>query len=150
MRWGNCLNYAKNTDISLDQIYLWRLQENILKYYSLNIFKGITIGFNHGPQMTSESLASLSDGKCLRYLCLQFIFRVGLSFNCAPHIKGVAIWWVREPDVKDEVVAEIFSQPTLGSFACVAWRRVQLLDAGSASSHLINPTPPPLGIWCWV
>ena len=36
-----------NTDISLSQIYLWKFNENILKYYTLDLFK--EIGFNHGP-----------------------------------------------------------------------------------------------------
>ncbi len=51
-----------NTDISFYQIYLPKLHKNILKYYRLNLFKEIAIGFNHGLQMTSESLASLLDG----------------------------------------------------------------------------------------
>ena len=33
-----------NTDISLHQIYLSKLHENILKYY---LFKEITIGFDY-------------------------------------------------------------------------------------------------------
>ena len=48
-----------NTDISLYQI---KLHENILKYWGLDLFKEITIGFNHDQKMTSESLASFSDG----------------------------------------------------------------------------------------
>ena len=35
-----------NTDISLYQIYLSKLYENILKYYRLCLFKEIAIGFN--------------------------------------------------------------------------------------------------------
>ena len=35
-------------------------------------------------------------------------------------IKGIAILVVRQPDVRDDVVAEIFSQPRLGSPAYVA------------------------------
>ena len=51
-----------NTDISLYLIYLPKLYENILKYYRLNSFKEISIGFNHGLQTTSKSPANLSDG----------------------------------------------------------------------------------------
>ena len=53
---------GNNYDISLYQIYLPKLYENILKYYRLNLFKEIPIGFNHSLQITSESPATLSDG----------------------------------------------------------------------------------------
>ena len=56
-----CKN-ENNIDISLYQIYLPKWHENIMKYYRLNSFKEITIGFNHSLQMTSESPASLSNG----------------------------------------------------------------------------------------
>ena len=46
-----CKN-KNNTDFSLDQKYLLKLHENILKYYWLNLFKETAIGL----QMTSESL----------------------------------------------------------------------------------------------
>ena len=46
-----------NTDISLYQIYLPKLPEN-MKYFRLNLFKEIAIGFN---QTTLESPANLSD-----------------------------------------------------------------------------------------
>ena len=48
------------TDNSLYQIYLLNLQKNILKYYRLNLFKEIAIGFNHSFQMTLEHPASLT------------------------------------------------------------------------------------------
>ena len=51
-----------NIDISLYQIYLPKLHENILKYLRLNLFKEITIGFNASLQTTSESPASISNG----------------------------------------------------------------------------------------
>ena len=86
-----------NTDISLYLIHLQKLQENILKYSRLNLFKEITIGF----QMILESLAYLSDsllGKCCNYPRLQFLFGVAhnfvaLSINYTPHrvIKEIAI-----------------------------------------------------------
>ena len=50
-----------NIDISLYQIYLPKLHENILKYFRLNLFREITISFNHGLRTTSELPASLSD-----------------------------------------------------------------------------------------
>ena len=41
--------YENNTDISLNLIiYLPKLHKNILKYYRLNLYNEITIGFNHG------------------------------------------------------------------------------------------------------
>ena len=66
---------------------------------------------------------------------------VGLSFNCTPQrvIKGITIWGVGQQDVRGDVVTEIFSQPTLGALACVAWCRVLLPDVGSSSSNLFNP-----------
>ena len=51
----------KNTDISFYQIYLPKLHKNIFKYYRLNLFKEITIDFNHDLLMTLVSPASLSD-----------------------------------------------------------------------------------------
>ena len=48
-----------NTHISLCQIYLPKLKENIFAY-RLNYFREIVISFNNGLQTTSESLASLS------------------------------------------------------------------------------------------
>ena len=41
--------------------YLSKLHENILKYYRSNLFKEITINFNHDLQITSESPASFSN-----------------------------------------------------------------------------------------
>ena len=43
------------------------------------------------------------------------------------------------PDVRADVVAEIFLQPALGSPACVAWRRVSLPDVGPSSSCPLDP-----------
>ena len=43
------------TEISLYQIYQPKLHENIKKFYRLNLFKEIAIGFNNGLQTTSES-----------------------------------------------------------------------------------------------
>ena len=50
-----------STDISLYQIYLRKLYENILKHYGLDLIKEITSGFTHGLLMTSDSPASLFD-----------------------------------------------------------------------------------------
>ena len=43
-----------NTDISICiyQICLPKLHKNILKYYGLDLFKEIAIGFHHGSQTT--------------------------------------------------------------------------------------------------
>ena len=51
-----------NTDISFYQIYLPKLYESILKYYRLNLFKEIPIGFNHSPQITLKSPTGLFRG----------------------------------------------------------------------------------------
>ena len=40
-----------NTDTSLYQVYLPKLHENILKYYRLNLFKEITMGFNRNRNL---------------------------------------------------------------------------------------------------
>ena len=48
-----------NANISLYQIYLPKLYLNFWKYYGLNLFKEIAIGFNF--QMTLESPVSLFD-----------------------------------------------------------------------------------------
>ena len=142
-----------NTDISLYQIYLPKLHENISKYYRLNLFEEIAPGFSHCFEMSSESPANLSDGlfvwigKCHSYPCLQSIFCVAWTFLvfCSPlpptHIiiKGIAIGRVRRPNVKGDAIAENFWQPKLGSPACVAWRRVLLPDVGSSNSHSLDP-----------
>ena len=36
-----------NIEISLYQIYLSKLNKNILKYYRLNLFKEVAVGFKH-------------------------------------------------------------------------------------------------------
>ena len=75
-----------DTDISLYQIYLPKLLENILKFYRLDLFKEIAICFNHGHQTTSESPESISDGllvnigKWCLYLCFHFVPGVAWSF----------------------------------------------------------------------
>ena len=51
-----------NDSISLYQIYLPKLHENILKYSRLNLFKEITTGYNHVFQMTLGSPARISSG----------------------------------------------------------------------------------------
>ena len=49
----------QNKSVSLYQIYLPKLHENILKYYKLDLLKEITIGFNYILQTTLESPAWL-------------------------------------------------------------------------------------------
>ena len=53
-------------------------------------------------------------------------------------MKEIVIWWVGQSDVRDDVVTEIFLQPTLGSAACVAWHSVPLPVVGSSNSHPLN------------
>ena len=100
-----------HTDIPLYDFA--KLYENVLKYYSLNLFKEITSGFNHGLQTKSESPASFFDvdlvkiNKYWRYPCLQLIFGVAQNFvgpllNCVPHllIKRVTIWGDQWLDIR--------------------------------------------------
>ena len=63
------------------------------------------------------------------HLVMVWIF-IDLSLNCIPHIiiKEIPIWQDKQSDIRANKVSEIFSQPKLGSSACVAWRRVLLLD----------------------
>ena len=56
-----------NTDISLYQIYLPKLNENIFKCNRLNLFKEFVTGFKKGLQTTLESPASVSNGLCLNW-----------------------------------------------------------------------------------
>ena len=56
-----CIN-ENNAALSLYEGDLPKLSENILKCYRLNLFQEIVISINHGPQLTIESPASLSDG----------------------------------------------------------------------------------------
>ena len=56
--WVNSrLNYE---DISRYHIYLPKVLENVLICNWLDLFKVLATGFNHGLQMTSESIARLS------------------------------------------------------------------------------------------
>ena len=59
-----CKN-ENNFDISLYQIYQPKSQENILKYYRLNLFKENIIEFNDSHQITLESPARFFD--CLNW-----------------------------------------------------------------------------------
>ena len=63
-----------------------------------------------------------------------------LLLNDIPQIitKETAIWKVRRPDVRCDVVAMIFSQPTLGSTAYMAWRRFFLPDIESSNNQSLN------------
>ena len=51
----------------------------------------------------------------------------------------MAIWGVRRPDVRADVVAEIFSQSRPNSPACVKWRKVLLPVVVSFKSHPPDP-----------
>ena len=140
----------RNTDISLYQLHLPKLYKNILKYYRLNSFKEIAIGFNHGLHTTLGFLADVSDGsfvlfgRCSPYLCLQFILSVSenlfaLSHNRTPHINKVAgIRGTRRPYVWGDMVSEIAWQPTLGSPTWFVWCRDLLLDVGFSICHPLD------------
>ena len=54
------LKNKNNTGISLNQTYLPKLEENILKYYRLKLFKEIAIISYHSLHTTLESPDSLS------------------------------------------------------------------------------------------
>ena len=121
-----------------------------MKCYWLDSFKEIIIGFNQGPQMTSEFpdvFPTVSLFKLVNVVMyLQFIFGVAWGFvylpvDCASH----TIWRVRRPDVRTDVdtnfpttstgfsclcgmaqelmLTQIFWQPALVSPACVAWHK---------------------------
>ena len=49
------------SDISLYQVYLPKSSENIFKYYRLDLYNEIRIGFKQALQMTSKFSASLSN-----------------------------------------------------------------------------------------
>ena len=60
----------------LETYWMHHVHENILKYYTLNLFKEITIGFSHSLQMTLQSPAMfVLIGKCYCYLGFQLIFQ---------------------------------------------------------------------------
>ena len=71
-----------NTDISLYQIYIQILNEIILIYYCLNLFKKNFLGLNHSLQTILKSSVTLSSsllvwfGKWYQYSFLNFIFWV--------------------------------------------------------------------------
>ena len=53
--------------------------------------------------------------------------------------KGTPILEVRRPDVRGDMIAEVFSQPTLASRACESWHKVLLPDVKYSSSHPLDP-----------
>ena len=71
----------------------------------------------------------------VHFLVLHWILLV--SHSTVPHtiIMRFTTRWVRQPNVRGDVVAEIFWQLILDFPACVAWRRVLYLDVGSSSSQ---------------
>ena len=75
---------------------------------------------------------------------LSLVLHGVLLVSCStapPHIiiKGIAIGDVRQPNVRSNVVTEIFLQSKLDSPACMAWYKVLLPGVRSSSSHPINP-----------
>ena len=124
---------SNNADISFYQVYLPNLHDKILKYYRLNLLKEIAISFNHGLQMSSESPQAFPIFSLFKLVNSAIILAfssshgvawifIDLSLNHMTHIiiNGIAIWGVRQPDVRNDVVEEILIQPRLGSPACVA------------------------------
>ena len=97
--------------------------------------KHIITGFNHSPQITSESAVGLSDGLLVKickfypYSYLQFIFGVTRGFIgiVLMIIKGIVIWGVRGLDVWGDVVAEILLL-RLVSPPWMEWCRVRWAD----------------------
>ena len=75
-------------------------------------------------------------------IILAFSSFLGLSLaQPCPHviIMEIAIRRVRLSNFRGDVVADILSQLTLGSLACVALRRVLLPDIGSSNSYFLDP-----------
>ena len=146
------LNYTK-MKITLTS-HFSKLVENILKYYWLNLFKEIAIGFNHSLQMTRESPASLSDGLSLPsvhlWCCKEFCF----SLACYTIIKG--------PDIKGNAITEFFSKQFYFKQFSLEWLQVLLLrirvDLGVMSIKEYSAYPKALAllephyqiVWCHI
>ena len=116
-----------------------------------NILKYSIIGFNHSRQMSSESLASLSDGLLVQInKMLLFSFGAALFFffvcfffclllNHAPHtiIKRITIRGVRWPDLRSYMVAEIF-----GLIAKIGFSYLYGMLKKTVAIHRIWQQPP--------
>ena len=76
----------------------------------------------------------------LVYNCLHssFVLHWVLLVSCSTHSQRIAIWGVVQPDVRDDVVVEIFWQPSLVSPTHMAWCRVLLPDVRSSSGCPLN------------
>ena len=78
--------------------------------------------------------------RCCTVLLVSLSLSLSLSQLCPTHNnQGIAIWSIKQINVRSDMVVEIFSQSSLGSPACVAWRTVLLPDVGSSSSHPLDP-----------
>ena len=94
-----CKN-ENNTNISLYQIYLPKLQENILKYYRFNLFKEIAIDFNHGIGTIQNLLQAFPTASLFKllnaavilpfssFLVLQRVWEVPCSTTPTPNNQG--------------------------------------------------------------
>ena len=105
-----------NTDITLYQICLpklhkisWNAINSLKKCYWLKPWHSDNFGILCKPFQQSSFL------NCWMWLLSlpHFIFSVawsfaGLSLNCTTHmiIKGIKIWWVKQPNTRRDVVAE--------------------------------------------
>ena len=101
-----------NADMSLCQIYLLKLHENILTYERLDLFKEVAIGSNYSLHTTSESPASLlvQISKCYCYPCLQFIFGVVRNFfgPLQNRLSHIIFKENMQIDIKGDKIARIF------------------------------------------
>ena len=115
-----------------------------MKCHRLDLFKEIPVGFTTVSRQIFPTVSFIKLVYAAINLAFKFIFSVarifvGIFLSYVQHIiiKGIAIRCVKWSDNRDDLVAEIFSQPRLGSPACVACRRVLLPDVGSSSSHFL-------------
>ena len=137
MRWVNCRLIYALMKIILTPYFIWYIYKSYMKIFwntidkiyskksplvSITAFRRLR---NLLPAFSTISLSKLANATVMfaslhLWCCIEFCC---LSLNCSPHtmIKGIAIWGVSWPDVRGDVAAEIFWQPTLGSPACVAW-----------------------------
>ena len=99
----------------ISPLYLLKLREIISKYYGLNSFKGITIGFNHDNTRFQNLLQAFQTVSLFKLPNVDVIFALdflfcevyGRSLSPTLHIKikGIAIIGVRWTNIWVDVVA---------------------------------------------
>ena len=119
------------------------MHENILNYCR---FKKSKIASIRPPATSvyrsslSVSLLKLANSTVfLTFRSCLVLHSVSLNHSPCIILKDIAIWTLRHPEIKCDLVAEIFLLQRLGSCACVALYRVLLLDVGSSSSRSFDP-----------